>query len=87
MAQVFAASIYRIDSAGGTTQIRNVQGASNGFSSANVHIYPLSPAVTCGDANVACNSVIEVPAQGLNQPSTKYYTPATVSTLVTAANA
>ena len=87
MAQVFTASIYRIDSPGGTTQIKNGQGATNGFSSANVHIYSLSPAETCGSANVACNSVIEVPAQGLNQPSTKYYTPATVSTLVTAANA
>jgi len=85
MAQVFTASIYGIEGPGGQTQIASTMGVTNGFSSANVHIYPVSSRQ--GVANVLCNSVIVVPSQGLNQVSTKYYTPASVATLVTAANA
>lgn len=85
MAQVFTASIYGIEGPGGQTQIRSKMGVLNAFSSANVHLY--EERTTQGVGNTVCNSVIVVPPQGLNQIPTKYYTPTTVATLVTAANA
>jgi len=85
MAQIFTAYIYGIDAPGGNTDIAAEGGELNGFAPATCHFYPTTS--VRGVAQVTCNSIIEVLPQGLNQRSTKYYTAATISTLVTAANA
>lgn len=85
MAQVLTAYIYGIDGPGGNTDISAAGGQLNAFSVVGTHFYPTSD--VRGAAQVTCQSVIEVAPTGLNQKSTKYYTAATVATLVTASNA
>lgn len=82
MAQLFAASIYRI----GRNNVGTVQGSSSAFSPATIRAYA-APAGTTGAGNVTMNSIIQVLPGGLNQQATLYYTPMTVAQIITAANA
>jgi hypothetical protein len=86
MAQRFLSSIYRrnaydLSNAAGTPA---TQGVPVSFSVQGALITPVSGVVACG---VTMNSVIEVLPTGLNQPTQKFYTADTVTTLNTAANA
>jgi hypothetical protein len=84
MANHFLASIYRYNAYDVLTPAG--QPAYNGvpmsFPNQGVIFYPPQPAVTAN--GVAMNAVIEVLPTGLNQPSKKFYTDATVATLNTA---
>lgn len=85
MALQLLAYIYRIDSPGGTTNIKKAGGAANTFASNQIHCYETTE--TGGINNIQMNSVIELLPTGLNQPSTKYYSPLTPSQVQTLANA
>lgn len=85
MALQFLSYIYGIDSAGGQTEITAAGGQANTFASNAVHIYPTT--AVRGQAQVTCASIVEVPATGNNQISTKYYSAETVAALQTKANA
>ena len=91
----FLASIYAT-SRGGNGSIRAVSSALNvpatqglvmSFPSVGTVFYPIPVGSLPSNVfnGVTTITVIEVLPQGLNQPSTKYYTDATVSTLDTAA--
>lgn len=84
MANHFLASIYRINAQdlNKTTGIPATQGIPMSFPTVGTVFYP--PTLGSVTANgVTCVSVIEVLPTGLNQPSKKYYTDSTVSTLNT----
>lgn len=85
MATHYTAYIYRIDSPGGTTQIKAAGGLQNSFPSASSRFY--ENVSVEGQAQVTCNAIIEVLPTGLVQPPTKYYTAKTVAELQTLANA
>lgn len=87
MAQQFLASIYRINDndLNSGPAIPAVQGVTQSFPSQGVRIYPVSGTVTAN--NVTMAAIVALLPQGLNQPEKKFYSPQSVSTLVTAANA
>ena len=85
-----AASIYRINEADlktilGTTSVPAVQGIGHSFPTQGIRIYPVQGTVTANGVTMA--SIIALLPQGLNQPEKRFYSPSTVATLVTAANA
>lgn len=84
MAQLFSSYIYGVEGPGGLTSISAAGGQLNAFSPVGCHIYPTTSVQ--GNAQVTCNSVIEIPPTGTNSISRKFYTADTVATLVTAAN-
>lgn len=86
MAQRFLSSIYRrnaydLNNAAGTPA---TQGIPVSFPVQGTLLTPVYGVTACG---VNMNTVIEVLPTGLNQPTQKFYTADTVSTLNTAANA
>jgi hypothetical protein len=86
MAQHFLSSIYRrnaydLSNAAGTPA---TQGVPVSFPVQGTVFTPVSGVTACG---VTMKSVIEVLPTGLNQPTQKFYTADTVSTLNTASNA
>lgn len=86
MANLISAYIYGIDGPGGSTEIAAAGGQQNLFAvNSPIHIYPTT--AQRGAANVTCAAVIEAYPQGLTQPSTKYYTAASIASLLAAANA
>lgn len=88
MANLLTASIYRIEAPGGNTDISALAGMTNLFPVGLIHVYPTSATNSVqGAAQATCNAIIEVYAQGNNQPSSKFYTTATVAALLTLANA
>lgn len=89
MAQQLAASIYRI----GVNDLKSNIGASatmgvqHSFPTQGIRIYQV-PGSTAVVANgVTMNSIIALLPTGLNQPEKQFYSPSSVATLVTAANA
>ena len=81
MAQIFAASIYGVNSnARGTAQ-----GVVMGFPSQNVTIQPAPSGTTFNGVTV--NSVIQLIPGGTVVNQKQYFAAATVATLITAANA
>ncbi len=85
MAQLIAVYVYGIDGPGGQTEIAAAGGQYNLLPSLGVHVYPTTQ--QRGQANVTCNSVIELLPQGLNQVSTKFFTDKTVAQVLALANA
>lgn len=85
MALQFLSYIYGVNGLGGNTDVTAAGGIPNTFPSTNVHIYPTTD--VRGTAQVTCQSIIELPASGNNQPSVKYYSAETVAALQTKANA
>jgi hypothetical protein len=85
MAQLIGVFVYGIDSAGGQTEISAAGGQYNLLPSLGVHVYPTTQ--QRGQANVTCNSVIELLPTGLNQVSTKFFTAKTVAEVLALANA
>lgn len=87
MANQFSASIYRINAndlkvlAG----VPAVLGVVQSFPSQGVRIYPVQGTVTANGVTMA--SIIALLPSGLVQPEKLFYSDASVSTLVTAANA
>lgn len=87
MAQIIAASIYRIDGPGGRTEVSNIQGVTNYFpTGAGIRFYPQSN-TNVGAANATTVSVIEMLPTGNNQIGLKFYSTTTAAALQTAANA
>ncbi len=82
---IFLATIYGKDSAGGNTNFASTTGVINGFSPIGIHVYPTTE--VRGVVQAQCNSVIEILPSGLNQQSIKYYTDSTVAQVQTLANA
>jgi len=94
MANQFLASIYRINANDlktvlGTVavpvSVPAVQGILQSFPSQGVRIYPVQGTVTANGITMA--SIISLLPSGLVQPEKQFYSPSSVSTLVTAANA
>jgi hypothetical protein len=65
MAQLVGVYVYGIDGPGGQTEIAAAGGQYNLLPSLGVHVYPTTQ--QRGQANVTCNSVIELLPTGLNQ--------------------
>jgi hypothetical protein len=90
MANQFLASIYRINANDlktilGTTSVPAAEGILQSFPSQGVRIYPVQGTVTANGVTMA--SIIALLPSGLVQPEKQFYSPSSVSTLVTAANA
>lgn len=85
MAQLIGVFVYGIDGPGGSTEIKAAGGQYNLLPSLGVHVYPTTE--QRGQANVTCNSVIELLPTGLNQVSTKFFTDRTVAQVLSLANA
>ena len=94
MASQMAASIYRI----GSTDLKSIlgtatapisvpanMGVSHSFPTQGIRFYPVQGTVTANGVVMA--SIIALLPQGLNQPEKLFYSPSSVATLVTAANA
>lgn len=79
MAQQLIASIYRINS-----NDIGTMGKIHGFPTQGIMITPTDVATAGG---VTMSSIIQVAPTGLNQPTRKYYSAATVAALITASNA
>lgn len=74
-------SIYRIN--GNDIKFGGaITGRSYNFPNVGTQIYDLPPGVTAN--GLTMNAVIEVLPTGLNQQSTKYYTPSTVADILAA---
>ena len=75
------ASIYRIN--GNDIKFDGaITGRTRNFPNVGVELYDLPPGVTAN--GLTMNAVIEVVPTGLNQQSTKYYSPSTVAALLAA---
>jgi hypothetical protein len=85
MAQLVGVYVYGIDGPGGQTEISAAGGQYNLLPSVGVHVFPTTQ--KRGQANVTCNSVIELLPTGLNQVSTKFFTDKTVAQVLALANA
>lgn len=87
MAQQFSSSIYRYKTADLMIAqgVPAVQGVLHSFPSQGVRTRPVHGSVKAN--GITMNSIISLLPQGLNQAETDFYTPDTVATLVTAANA
>lgn len=73
------ASIYRIN--GNDVSFAGVKtGRTYNWPNVGVQFYDLPPGVTANGFTM--NAVIEVLPTGLNQPSTKYYTPSTAAQIL-----
>jgi hypothetical protein len=82
----FLASIYAFQPPlGSYTYLSGTQGHLNSFPSVGTRFYPTAPGTTASSNNVVMNSVIELAPTGLNVTGMKFYTPATVTDLNTAA--
>lgn len=82
----FLASIYAFQPPNGSyTYTQGTQGVLNSFPSAGTRFYPAAAGTVASSAEVAMNSVIELLPTGLNTNSFKFWTPATVTDLNTAA--
>ena len=75
------ASIYRINDSDINFDTA-ITGRTENFPNVGVLFYDLPPGVLGN--GLTMNAVIEVLPTGLNQPSKKYYTPATAATILSA---
>lgn len=85
MAQQLTASIYGMDNGYNSYDWNKPMGVTRGFPTQGITIEQLSQPTTY--SGVVCNSIISILASGLNVHGDKFYTPTTVTDLITAANA